>query len=100
MLIYSSESHLLMYADLCVGKGGSVLPMFTINVQWGDTEIGTLCNSRDSVHTAANFDTLLSVEYFVIYTRNFRHKIIVMLTICVPNFKAKRLIGKEIFKIY
>ena len=29
-------------------------------VQWGDTEIGTLCNSRDSAHTAANFDTLPS----------------------------------------
>ena len=28
------------------------------DVQWGDTEIGTLCNSRDSAYTATNFDIL------------------------------------------
>jgi hypothetical protein len=31
-------------------------------VQWGDTEIGTLYNSRDSAHIAANFDTLPSAR--------------------------------------
>jgi hypothetical protein len=33
-----------------------------IEVQWGDTEIGTLCNSKDSAHTAASFDTLASAR--------------------------------------
>jgi hypothetical protein len=31
-------------------------------VQWGDTEMGTLCNSKDSAHIAANFDTLPSAR--------------------------------------
>jgi hypothetical protein len=32
------------------------------NVQWGDTEIGTLCNSKDNAHIAANFDSLPSAR--------------------------------------
>jgi hypothetical protein len=31
-------------------------------VQWGDTEIVALCNSKDSAHIVANFDTLLSAR--------------------------------------
>ena len=31
-------------------------------VQWGDTEIVTLCNSKDSAHIVANFDTLPSAR--------------------------------------
>jgi hypothetical protein len=40
--------------DLCVNQ--------VCYVQWGDTEIGTLCNSKDSAHIAANFDTLPSAR--------------------------------------
>jgi hypothetical protein len=31
-------------------------------VQWGDTEIVVLCNSKDSAHIVANFDTLPSAR--------------------------------------
>jgi hypothetical protein len=41
------------------------------NVQWGDTEIVTLCNSKDSAHIVANFDTLLSARKLL-----FIHEII------------------------
>jgi len=39
-----------------------VIVILNMHVQWGDTEIGTLCNSRDSVHIAANFYTLPSAR--------------------------------------
>jgi hypothetical protein len=32
------------------------------HVQWGDTEIVALCNSKDSAHIVANFDTLPSAR--------------------------------------
>jgi hypothetical protein len=41
------------------------------NVQWGDTEIVTLCNSKDSAHIVANFDTLPSARKLL-----FIHEII------------------------
>jgi hypothetical protein len=31
-------------------------------VQWGDTEIVALCNSKDGAHIVANFDTLPSAR--------------------------------------
>jgi hypothetical protein len=34
-------------------------------VQWGDTEIVALCNSKDSAHIVANFDTLPSARKFL-----------------------------------
>jgi hypothetical protein len=40
-------------------------------VQWGDTKIGTLCNSKDSAHIAANFDTLPSARKLL-----FMHEIL------------------------
>jgi hypothetical protein len=43
----------------------------TIHVQWGDTEIVALCNSKDSAHIVANFDTLRSARKLL-----FVHEII------------------------
>ena len=66
-------------------------------VQWGDTEIGTLC--KDNAHTVANFDTLPSVgKLLLIYEILEKKKF--MSTTCVPQFKARRLMKKKIFKIY
>jgi hypothetical protein len=70
------------------------------NVQWGDSEIGTLCNSKDSAHIAGNFDTLPSARKLLFIHRILDKKITVMSTTCVPNFKARRFIKKKIFKIY
>ena len=40
-------------------------------VQWGDTEIVALCNSKDSAHIVAKFDTLPSATKLL-----FIHKIL------------------------
>jgi hypothetical protein len=39
-----------------------VLSFSRVIVQWGDTEIVALCNSKDSAHIVANFDTLPSAR--------------------------------------
>jgi hypothetical protein len=49
-------------------------------VQWGDTEIVALCNSKDSAHIVANFDTLPSARKFL-----FIHEILGTKSLLCPQ---------------
>jgi hypothetical protein len=69
-------------------------------VQWGDTEIGTLCNSKDSAHIVVNFDTLPSARKLL-----FIHEILKEKSLLCPQHvyqisKLENLLKKYIFKIY
>jgi hypothetical protein len=57
--------------DTCVYFVMSYFVDDLFHVQWGDTEIVTLCNSNDSAHIVANFDTLPSARKLL-----FIHEII------------------------
>jgi hypothetical protein len=65
----------------------------SLHVQWGDTEIGTLCNSRDSAHIAANFDTLPSAGKLL-----FIHEILDLKSLLCPQHVYQILKLEDLFK--